>query len=65
MESQAVEQIQHTNFAQRGNLSEVFRLQGGYSEPWTVSWITAHFLNAAGQFEKMGIDLDRLEECQS
>ena len=57
------EQIQHTNFGQAGELSDVFRLRGGYSEGWTVFWITAHFLNAAAQFEAMGVDLDRAEAC--
>jgi hypothetical protein len=56
------EQIQQTNFAQHGDMSNVFRLRGGYSENWTVFWITAHFLNAASEFERMGVDLDRLEE---
>ncbi|HSV73715.1 MAG TPA: hypothetical protein VLH79_08150 [Chthonomonadales bacterium] len=54
------EQIQHTNFAQSGDMSDVFRLRGGYSEGWTVFWITTHFLNAAAQFEAMGVDLDRV-----
>ena len=51
------EQLQHTNFAQAGDLSNVFRLRGGYSEHWTVFWITAHFLNAAARFEEMGVEL--------
>lgn len=55
------EQIQQTNFAQHGDMSNVFRLRGGYSESWTVFWITAHFLNAAAEFERMGIDLDDVE----
>jgi hypothetical protein len=54
------EQIQHTNFGQYGDVNDVFHLRGGYSEGWTVFWITAHFLNAAGQFQAMGIDLDNL-----
>lgn len=49
------EQIQQTNFAQHGDMSNVFRLRGGYSETWTVFWITAHFLNAAAEFERMGV----------
>jgi hypothetical protein len=49
------EQIQQTNFSQRGNTSDVTRMRGGYSEGWTVYWITAHFLNAAAQFEEMGV----------
>lgn len=52
------EQIQHTNFGQSGELTDVFRMRGGYSEGWTVFWITAHFLNAAAEFEAMGVDLD-------
>ncbi len=56
------EQIQQTNFAQHGDMSNVFHLRGGYSESWTVFWITAHFLNAASEFERMGVDLDRVEE---
>jgi len=55
------EQIQHTNFAQHGDMSDVHRLRGGYSEGWTVFWITAHFLNAAAEFEEMGVDLDHLD----
>lgn len=53
------EQIQQTNFGQSGELTDVFRLRGGYSEHWTVFWMTAHFLNAAAQFQAMGVDLDR------
>lgn len=53
------EQVQHTNFSQRGEMSDLARLRGGYSEDWTVFWITAHFLNAAAEFERMGVDLDR------
>ncbi|TKG93471.1 hypothetical protein EYV94_17135 [Puteibacter caeruleilacunae] len=51
------EQIQETNFAQHGNMSNVYKLRGGYSEGWTVYWITAHFLHAAAQFEEMGVEL--------
>lgn len=54
------EQIQQTNFGQSGDMSDVFHLRGGYSEGWTVFWITAHFLNAAAQFETLGVDLDRV-----
>lgn len=49
------EQPQHTNYAQRGNIESPFGLRGGYVEDWTVFWITAHFLNAAAQFEEMGV----------
>ena len=52
------EQIQHTNFGQSGELTDVFRMRGGYSEGWTVFWITAHFLSAAAEFETMKVSLD-------
>jgi len=48
------EQIQHTNFGQAGDMSNIYTMRGGYSEHWTVFWITAHFLNAAARF--MDID---------
>lgn len=51
------EQIQHTNFAQQGDMSDVRKLRGGYSERWTVFWLTAHFLNAAASFREMGVAL--------
>lgn len=54
------EQLQQTNFAQHGDMSSVYKLRGGYSENWTVFWITAHFLNAAAQFEEIGIDKKKL-----
>ena len=47
------EQIQQTNFAQRGDMSNVHKLRGGYAERWTVFWITAHFLNSAARFKMM------------
>ena len=52
------EQPQHTNYAQRGTVKDVYALRGAYQEHWTVFWITAHFLNAAAQFEEMGVSLD-------
>lgn len=47
------EQVTHTNFAQHGDMSNVFKLRGGYSERWTVFWITAHFLTGAAKFVEM------------
>ncbi|MGY3052994.1 hypothetical protein ACVWYG_001191 [Pedobacter sp. UYEF25] len=47
------EQIQHTNFAQGGDLSNVYTFRGGYVEQWTVFWLTAHFLNAAARFNQI------------
>ena len=50
--------MMHTNYAQSGDMSEVSILRGGYSEHWTVFWITAHFLNAAARFREMGVKLE-------
>lgn len=50
------EQIQQTNFAQRGDMTNVQKLRGGYSESWTVFWITAHFLNAAARMTSQAPD---------
>ena len=50
------EQLQQTNFAQRGDMSNVYTLRGGYAERWTVFWITAHFLNAAARFVEIGVE---------
>lgn len=47
------EQIQQTNFAQRGDMSDVRNLRGGYAESWTVFWIAAHFLNAAASMKEL------------
>lgn len=52
------EQLQQTNYAQRGDVGDMHALRGGYSEDWTVFWITAHFLNAAAIFDEMGVSLD-------
>jgi hypothetical protein len=52
------EQIDHTNFAMTGE-KNLFRLRGTYFEGWTPFWITAHFLAAAAEFERMGVDLDK------
>ncbi len=49
------EQLQHTNYTQRNNMTDIYQLRGGYSEDWTVFWITTHFLNAAARFEEMGV----------
>lgn len=58
------EQIQHTNFVQsHSNIAKAgknphpSRFRGGYSEDWTVLWITTHFLTAAALFEEMGVSL--------
>jgi len=51
------EQPQHTNYAQRGKVKDILALRGGYVEDWTVFWITAHFLNAAAQFQELGVPI--------
>jgi hypothetical protein len=57
----AGEQIQHTNFAQAGDMSQVERMRGGYSEGWTVFWITAHFLHALARFDELGVPIEELD----
>ena len=47
------EQLQHTNFAQAGDMSNIYNFRGGYVEHWTVFWITTHFLNAAARFHEI------------
>lgn len=51
------EQPQQTNYAQRGQVDDVFSLRGGYAESWTVFWITAHFLNAAAQLKELAVPI--------
>jgi hypothetical protein len=54
------EQFNHTNFAQLSTpIEDARRMRGTYNEDWTVFWITAHFLNAAAQFQEMGVSLDQ------
>jgi hypothetical protein len=50
------EQLSQTNFAQQGDMSNVHKLRGKYSEGWTVFWITAHYLNAAARFVEIGVE---------
>ena len=50
------EQLQQTNYTQLGTKYDVMELRGGYSESWTVFWITAHFLHAAATFKEMGVE---------
>ena len=52
------EQIQQTFFAQHeeGIPGAPVSYRGDYVEDWTVFWITAHFLNAAAQFEEMKVE---------
>ncbi len=53
------EQLNHTNFVQgMGHIQDVHKMRGTYREDWTVYWMSAHFLNAAAQFEEMGVSLD-------
>ncbi len=49
------EQLQQTNYAQRGPDVEFSEMRGGYHEAWTVFWITAHFLNGAARFAELGV----------
>jgi hypothetical protein len=52
------EQLQQTNYAQRGADIELGKLRGGYHETWTVFWITAHFLTGAARFIELGVPLE-------
>ena len=55
------EQPHHTNYAQHGAFRKqladhnIAGVRGNYVETWTVFWITAHFLNAAAQFQELGV----------
>jgi len=57
------EQPHHTNYAQHGKFrkqlaaNDIAGVRGNYVEEWTVFWITAHFLNAAAQFEELGVPI--------
>ena len=50
-----------TNYAQHGAFQkqlaahDITGVRGNYAESWTVFWITAHFLNAAAQFQELGV----------
>lgn len=53
------EQLNHTNFVQGMNhIQAVEKMRGTYREDWTVYWMTAHFLNAAAEFQEMGVSLE-------
>lgn len=52
------EQIEQTNYTQQRCGFGANGYRGGYSEHWTVFWITAHFLNAAARFREMDVDLE-------
>ena len=55
------EQPHHTNYAQARPFTQrieeegITGIRGNYVEDWTVFWITAHFLNAAAQFDQLGV----------
>jgi len=53
------EQIQHTNFAQRGPLDDISTMRGGYQESWTVFWLTAHYLNAVARLKELGVNIGK------
>jgi len=52
------EQLQQTNYAQRGRDVPLAKLRGDYHEAWTVFWITAHFLTGAARFVELGVPLE-------
>ena len=49
------EQLQQTNYAQRGADVPLSKMRGGYNEQWTVFWITAHFLTGGARFVELGV----------
>lgn len=51
------EQLQQTNYAQRGADVALDKLRGDYNESWTVFWITAHFLTGAARFLELGVPI--------
>lgn len=53
------EQLQQTNYAQRGHDVPLAEIRGGYNEDWTVFWITAHFLTGAARFQQLGVPIWR------
>jgi hypothetical protein len=51
------EQIQHTNFAMRGKMDDVFAMRGGYSEDWVTLWLAAYFLEGAAHLMELGVPI--------
>jgi hypothetical protein len=49
------EQLQQTNYAQRGAAVPLSKMRGDYNEQWTVFWITAHFLTGGARFLELGV----------
>jgi len=50
------EQLFQTNYQQHDAGDVVEGMRGGYSEAWNIYWITAHFLTAVAEFERLGVD---------
>ncbi len=50
------EQLLQTNYQQHDPRDVVEGMRGDYAERWNIYWITAHFLTAAADFEKLGVD---------
>ena len=50
------EQLLQTNYQQHDPRDVVEGMRGGYAERWNIYWITAHFLTAVADFEKLGVD---------
>ncbi|QEG00587.1 hypothetical protein Mal15_46580 [Stieleria maiorica] len=50
------EQLLQTNYEQHDPREVVEGMRGDYAERWNIYWITAHFLTAAADFEKLGVD---------
>ena len=53
------EQLQQTNYAQRGKTDDIYALRGGYQERHTPFWLTAHYLNGAARFKELGVNIEK------
>ncbi len=49
------EQLFQTNYQQHEAGDTIEGMRGGYSERWNIYWITAHFLTAAAEFERLDV----------
>ncbi|QDV61682.1 hypothetical protein Mal65_08090 [Crateriforma conspicua] len=57
------EQLFQTNYQQHDAGETIAGMRGGYSEAWNIYWITAHFLTAAAEFQRLGVDWRSFPVC--
>ncbi len=53
------EQLCQTNYQQYEPAETVEGMRGSDSEAWNIYWISAHFLTAATEFERLGVNWRR------